>query len=59
MRTWGWRLCRRGWPLTRQPRKVPVRQRITAAHGPAIWDAWLQAHKGRRAQALHAAYRAG
>jgi hypothetical protein len=49
----------RAEPQARQSRKVPVRQRITAAHGPATWDARLQAHEGHRAQALHAAYRAG
>ena len=43
----------------RQSPEVPLRQRSAAAPGPATWDAWLQAHEGRRAQALHAAYRAG
>jgi len=49
-------------PHARQSREVPVRQRIAAARGPDTsdaWDAWLQAHDGHRAQALHAAYRAG
>jgi len=46
-------------PQARQSCEVPVRQRITAARGPATWDAWLQAHDGLRAQALHAAYQAG
>jgi REP element-mobilizing transposase RayT len=43
---------------------APVAQRARAARtptarGPATWDAWLQAHECCRAQALHAAYRAG
>ncbi len=46
-------------PQARQSREVPVRQRVTAAWGPATWDAWLHARDGSRAQALHAAYRAG
>ena len=53
------RMRARAEPQARQSREVPVRQRITAARGPATWDAWLQAHEGRRGQALHAAYRAG
>jgi len=56
------RMRARAEPQARQSREVPVRQRITAARGPATWDtwdAWLQAHDGSRAQALHAAYRAG
>ena len=53
------RMRARAEPHARQSREVPVRQRVTAAQGPATWDAWLQAHEGRRAQALHAAYRPG
>ena len=53
------RMRARADPQARQSREVPVWQRITAARGPATWDAWLQAQDGRRAQALHVAYRAG
>ena len=49
----------RAAPSARQSPEVPSRQRSAAAPGPATWDAWLQAHEGRRAHALHAAYRAG
>ena len=58
------RMRARAEPQARQSREVPLRQRITATRAPASWatfaswDAWLQAHEGRRAQALHAAYRA-
>ena len=53
------RMQARAAPTARQSREVPMRQRMTAAPGPATWDGWLQAHDGRRTQALHAAYRAG
>ena len=53
------RMRARAAPSARQSREVPVRQRSAAAPGPAPWEAWLQAHEGRRAPALHAAYRAG
>jgi hypothetical protein len=38
---------------------VPARQRTATPPGPTTWDGWLQIHGGARAQALHAAYRAG
>ena len=53
------RMRARAEPQARQPREVTAQQRITAARGPATWDAWLQAHEDCRAQALHGAYRVG
>jgi len=47
-------------PQARQSREgASAAARLTAAWGPATWDAWLHARDGSRAQALHAAYRAG
>ncbi len=53
------RMQARAAPAARRSRDVPARQRLAAARGPDNWAEWLQAHEGRRAQALHAAYRAG
>jgi putative transposase len=41
--------------------EVPAAQRVAAAAhaGPSSWAEWLSAHRGQRAQALAAAYRAG
>lgn len=41
-------------------REVPLAQRQPAPPPmPSTWPAWLAAHQGQRAPALHAAYRAG
>lgn len=47
-------------PPARASRDVPLAQRRPAPPPmPATWPAWLAAHQGQRAPALHAAYRAG
>jgi putative transposase len=53
------RMRARAAPSARQSREVPERQRSATAPCPATSVGWLQAYEGRRAQALHAAYRAG